>query len=114
MFRVFLANLILWRSVRKFMLERDRPDLPPDSVLSRDIRRFLRLSDDFVVLDSGRDNVLIDIRYSMLPTGITPMWGIDLNLASASQHAKFTNYRDRPENAREMFVSMLLGRDLPD
>ncbi len=35
--------------------------------LSRDIGRFLRLSDDFVVLDSGRDNVLIDIRYSMIP-----------------------------------------------
>lgn len=135
-----LANLFLWRSVyqsgevfyvdairvgpgpdrvypggsaRRFARDRDRPDLPPDSVLARDIERFNRLADDFVVADPGRDNVLIDIRYSMLPTGITPMWGIDLNAAAATQHAQFINYRDRPENARELFVTMLLGRDLP-
>ena len=96
-----------------FVPERDLPDLPQDSVLARDIERFYRLSDDFVVPDPGRDNVLIDIRYSMLPTSITPMWGIDLNLASPTQHAKFKTYRDRSESMWETFFAMLLGRDLP-
>ena len=136
-----LANLILWRSVYRsgdvfyvdairvgpgsnrfypggsapmFVPERDLPDLPRDSVLARDIERFYRLSNGFVVPDPGRDNVLIDIRYSMLPTGVTPMWGIDLNLASPTQHAKFRIYRDRSENMRETFVTMLMGRDLPE
>ena len=94
--------------------ERDLPDLPRDSVLARDIERFYRLSNDFVVPDPGRDNVLIDIRYSMLPTSVTPMWGIDLNLALPTQHAKFRIYRDRSENMRETFIAMLLGRDLPE
>ena len=97
-----------------FVPERDLPDLPRDSVLARDIERFYRLSNGFVVPDPGRDNVLIDIRYSMLPTGVTPMWGIDLNLASPTQHTKFRIYRDRSENMRETFVTMLLGRDLPE
>ncbi|MBT8437327.1 MAG: metal-dependent hydrolase, partial [Gammaproteobacteria bacterium] len=136
-----LANLILWRSVYHsgdvfyvdairvgpgsnrfypggsapmFVPERDLPDLPRDSVLARDIERFYRLSNDFVVPDPGRNNVLIDIRYSMLPTGVTPMWGIDLDPASPTQHAKFRIYRDRSENMREMFLAMLLGRDLPE
>ncbi len=65
-----------------------------------------------VINDPGRTNVLTDIRYSMLPTGITPMWGIDLNVASDSQHATFEVYRDRPDNARELFVDMLFGQDL--
>jgi inner membrane protein len=135
-----LANLILWRSVylsgdrfyvdairvglgpdrvypggsaRRFKLERDLPDLPPDSVLSHDIGRFHQISDGFVVPDPGREHVLIDIRYSMLPTSTTPMWGIDLDMTSTSQHAKFEVYRDRPENLRESFMAMLLGRDLP-
>jgi len=135
-----LANLLLWRSVylsgdtfyvdairvglspdrvypggsaRQFTLDRDLPDLPPDSVLSRDIERFQRLSDGFVVPDPGRDNVLIDIRYSMLPTSTTPMWGIDLDVTPASQHARFEIYRDRPENIRESFMAMLWGRELP-
>jgi len=136
-----LANLVLWRSVyqsndmfyvdairigpgpdrvypgnsvRAFNLERDRPELVQESVLSRDIERFSKLANGYVVPDPGRDNVLIDIRYSMLPTDITPMWGIDLNVATTSQHAKFEIYRDRPDNARDLFLAMLLGRDLPE
>lgn len=136
-----LANLVLWRSVyqsgdvfyvdairvgpgsnryypggsaRLFLPGRDLPDLPRDSVLARDIERFYRFSDDFVVPDPGRDNVLIDIRYSMLPTSITAMWGIELNRAVPTQHAKFRVYRDRSANMREMFIAMLLGRDLPE
>ncbi|MFT5504293.1 MAG: inner membrane protein [Gammaproteobacteria bacterium] len=58
--------------------------------------------------------MLIDIRYSMLPTGVTPMWGIDLNVASTSQHAKYELYRDRPDDAGNLFLAMLLGRDLLD
>ncbi len=133
-----LANLVLWRSVyqsgekfyvdairvgrgpariypggsaRRFERARDLPDLPPDSVLARDIARFSRFSDDFVVADPGRDNVLTDIRYSMSPTGIAPMWGIDFDTDSPARHARFRIYRDRSENLRENFLSMLLGRD---
>ncbi len=136
-----LANLVLWRSVyqsndmfyvdairispgpnrvypggsaRAFDLEREFPKLTGESVLSRDIARFSRLANGYVVPDPGRDNVLIDIRYSMLPTGITPMWGIDLNVATTAQHAQFEIYRDRPNNARDLFLAMLLGRDLPN
>jgi hypothetical protein len=54
------------------------------------------------------------VRYSMLPNGVYPMWGIDLNTASVSEHAQFKVYRDRPENARDFFLAMLLGRDVPD
>ncbi len=136
-----LANLILWRTVyqsndtfyvdairvglgskrvypggsaRAFDRERDLPNLAGGSVLARDIARFSRLADGYVVPDPGRDNVLIDIRYAMLPTSIAPMWGIDLNVAAPSQHSKFEIYRDRPNNARDLFLAMLLGRDLPN
>lgn len=135
-----LANLVLWRSVyqsddlfyvdairvgpgpdrvypgdtvRQFKLERDRPELDMESVLAGDIARFSKLADGYAVPDPGRASVLTDIRYSMLPTGITPMWGIDLGVGSASRHAKFEVYRDRPDNARDLFLAMLLGRDLP-
>ena len=136
-----LANLVLWRSVyrsgddyhvdairlapgperiypggavRAFDLERDLPDLPRDSVVAGDIERFLRLSEGFVVADPGREGVLSDIRYAMLPTGTAPMWGLDLNVESDSQHAAFVSYRDRPDDYRERFVAMLLGRYLAD
>jgi inner membrane protein len=136
-----LANLVLWRSVyqsgerfyvdaihvglgtarvypgaalRQFDVQRDLPNLEPASVLARDIQRFARLADGYVVNDPGRSGVLTDIRYSMLPTAVTPLWGIDLNLSSPDQHAKFEVYRDRPDNARDLFMRMLLGQDLAD
>ncbi len=135
-----LANLVLWRAVyqsgdifhvdairispgperiypgvsaRRFVRERDRPGLAPDSVLARDIERFERLSEGFVVADPGRDGVLTDVRYSMLPTTIAPLWGLDLAVDSPERHANFVNFRDRPPNARARFVAMLLGRDPP-
>lgn len=136
-----LANLVLWRSVyqsgdrfyvdairvglgpvrvytgdsaRKFTLEQDLPNLERESVLSHDIARFSKLASGYVIPDPNRANVLIDIRYSMLPISIAPMWGIDLNVGLVSQHAKFEVYRDRPDNFREIFLAMLLGRDLPN
>jgi len=136
-----LANLILWRSVyqsgdrfyvdairvgpgpdrtysgdsaQKFRLGQDLPKLDRESLLLDDIARFSKLADGYVVPDPKRDNVLIDIRYSMLPISIAPMWGVDLNVGSVSEHAKFEVYRDKPDNLRETFVAMLLGRDLPN
>lgn len=135
-----LANLVLWRSVyqsgdrfhvdavriglgaarvypgaslQQFSRARDLPDLQPDSVLARDIDRFSTLADDYVVMDAGRSLVLADIRYSMLPNAVAPMWGVDLNTGSSMQHADFKVYRDRPANAGSLFIAMLLGRDLP-
>ena len=136
-----IANLLLWRSIYEvdgvfhvdairlgllgpdrvyagasapsFDAARDRSDIAPDSLLGRDVERFSRLSDGFIIADRVRDGVLIDIRYSMLPISLTAMWGIDLNAATGSGHARFSIYRDRPENMRELFLAMLLGRDLP-
>ena len=136
-----LGNLVLWRSVYlsadnfhvdavrvglgparispgatapRFERGRDWPQLPPDSVLANDIERFEKFSDGFVAPDPTRENVLIDVRYSMLPTGVTPIWGIDLGPGAESEHARFVNYRDRPPDYRQQFIAMLLGRDLPE
>ncbi len=132
-----MANQVLWRSVyesdgvfyvdairlglfsddriyeggqaKRFMLELDRPNLKQDSALRHDIERFLYFSHDYVVADPDRKNVLIDVRYSMLPNGLKPIWGIDMNEASSTRHAQFVNYRDRDSFTRGRFIEMLLG-----
>ena len=101
-------------SAPRFDRDRDRPKLPADSVLAIDIERFRKFSEGFVAPDPTRDNVLIDVRYSMLPTSVTPIWGIDLGVGAESEHARFINYRDRPPNYRQKFIAMLLGRELPE
>ena len=133
-----MANQVLWRSVyesdgvfyvdvirlgffsndrifeggqaKRFMLEQDRPNLDQGSALRHDIERFLYFSDDYVIADPDRENVLIDVRYSMLPNGLKPIWGIDMSEASSTRHAQFVNYRDRDGFTRERFFEMVLGR----
>ena len=97
-----------------YSVARDLPSLTGDTMLAHDIERFIRLSDGFVAPDPARQGVLIDIRYSMLPTSVEPMWGLDTNVAAATRHARFEFYRDRPDNMRAAFIAMLLGRDLPE
>ena len=83
------ANLLLWRSVyesngvfhvdgirvgvpgstrvytgkqaRRFLPARDLPDLSPTSALHHDIERFRYFSEDYVILDPKRENVLVDL-----------------------------------------------------
>ena len=132
-----MANNILWRSVyesdgifyvngirlrlfddakiysggqaKRFIPERDLPK--PGAAVQHDIDRFLYFSDDYVIADLNRENVLVDLRYSMLPNGLSPLWGIDMNVESPDQHAAFVNFRDSNSETRQQFIDMLLGRD---
>ncbi|MDP1558237.1 MAG: metal-dependent hydrolase [Nitrosomonas sp.] len=137
-----LANLVLWRSIyqvdgrlyvdairvgvfsesrvyegdsiEKFMLERDMSDLPATSVLATDIVRFTNFSAGLVAIRPEQPDVLIDIRYSNLPTTLTPLWAIEMNLEKPDQHAKFTLYRDSSGDIREKFLILLMGGHIMD
>ena len=135
-----MANLILWRSIyeseghffvdavrvspfsrpriypggqlAKFDAKRDLPQLEAGSAVEHDISRFIRFSDGYVAMDPSRPKLLIDVRYSMLPTSLMPLWGIEMPLASQQQHSRFVNYRDLSATARNQFITMLTGGEL--
>ncbi|UCE88817.1 MAG: metal-dependent hydrolase [Pseudomonadota bacterium] len=133
-----LANLVLWRSVyehdgrfyidairvglsadaqifegevvAKFATHSVFAGLDPASTLYTDIGRFAQFSDDFVAFDPTQENVLGDIRYSMLPNSAKPLWGIVISPAKPQQHADFRFFRDRSQAVRQTFFNMVLGR----
>ena len=82
------------------------------TVLYSDILRFSRLSEGYLVLHPDKPEVLGDARYSMLPTDLIPLWGIEVDTTKASQHAPFLYFRDAGAEIREPFKNMLLGRSL--
>ena len=49
-----------------------KPALAAVSIQELDILRFIAFSDGFVAYDTEQENVLGDIRYSMLPTSVRP------------------------------------------
>lgn len=133
-----LANLVLWRSIyqvdgrlyvdairvglfsdphvyegesiEKFVVERDMAGLSETSVLAEDIRRFTNFSAGLVAIQPEQPNVLIDVRYSNLPTTVAPLWAIEMDRENPEEHAKYTLFRDASNETREKFLSLLLGR----
>lgn len=133
-----IGNLILWRSTyeynENFYADGIRPGLfsgvkiyegesaprayPEESyddymatIMYYDIMRFLRLSDEFLIRHPEKPNVLGDARYSILPTSITPLWGIKTDTDNPDAHVEFLYFRDSDPEVRETFLNMLLGRD---
>jgi inner membrane protein len=132
-----LGNLILWRSVylsgevfhvdavrvgwggplvyRGGSLPRFHPDqldAPPGPVQTRDIERFRRVSDDFLVLHPQRPRVIGDVRYAMLPNSTLPLWGIVLDPDAPDRHVDFITMRDSGKATRQSFLDMLRGRPM--
>lgn len=130
-----IGNLLLWRSVyesdgmyyvnavrvglpysgrifkgemvQAFEVNRDLPQLANQAVVYRDIQRFEFFSDGFLAWHPERPNVLGDVRYSMMPTSIRPLWGIELNLDAPDDHVTFNTYRDMSAAERKAFIAML-------
>ena len=133
-----LGNLVLWRSIYEsdgaFYVDalrlgltgsrvypggvaaaadarRDLADLPADSTLMRDVLRFGAFSDGFTIWHPQRGDVLGDVRYSMSPTGLIPLWGVALDRTRPETHVRYLFFRDMPDGGREDFLRMLAGRD---
>ncbi len=135
-----LANLVLWRSIyetegkfyvdairvglfsepriypgesiKKFMIEQHFDQFSRDSVLAKDISRFTIFSGGFVATQPEHPNLLIDVRYSNLPTTIAPLWGIEMDLHDPNQHALYRLFRDASEETRQKFLAYLMGQSI--
>ena len=83
-----------------------------DSRLSRDIQLFLWLSQGVLGEVDGRKNFLSDVRYSLLPISLEPMWGIEIDPANPEQGAHYKFTRDTNRAKFKIFTDMLRGADI--
>lgn len=97
------------QSVPVFRPSEQRPSLDPGSVLAKDIRRFTRFSEGYVARDPGQPRVLGDIRYSMLPNSVRPLWGIMIDPGAPQAHVDYRFFRDHTPALRQTYMAMLRG-----
>ncbi len=95
------VTLVDWRSEFKAF---------KGSVMYNDIERFSELSNGLLVRHPNYPKILGDARYSMLPTTISPLWGITIDTTKTDQHVAFDSYRDASPKVRTEFLNMILGR----
>ena len=85
------------------------PDLEKNSQQMKDIERFRWFSQDYLGFD-GDKNLVTDVRYSMVPNQIAPMWGLVIKeQQGANEHADWWASRDLDDESLTLFKEMLLG-----
>ena len=71
-------SIINGDSVRILNLARDFPWLNRNSRQANDVRRFGRLTNGYLAADPISPARIIDIRYSMIPNKIDPLWSVEI------------------------------------
>ena len=129
------ANLILWKSIYQHKetyfvdairtassstwcsgetiealnLAKHLPSLELDSQQARDIERFRWFSQDYLGY-YPTNKLVTDIRYSMIPSEIRPMWGLELNSGVSNEdHAIWWANRGLSDHQLNSFKNMLMG-----
>jgi len=97
-------------SVQYFNVSQSLPKLSRNSMLYKDILRFASFSDNYLAFDPLQQNVLGDLRYSMLANSIKPLWGIVLDEDNPESHAEYRVFRNHDLAVRKTFMNMLLGQ----
>ena len=101
-------------STRIFDYEKHLPNLDKDSQQSKDIERFRWFSQNYLGYDKEK-SLVTDIRYSMIPNQITPMWGLLIDdQMGLSKHAVWWTSRGLDEGQLDLFKDMLNGKNCGD
>ena len=103
------------QSAAKLVLARDLPWLAPSTQQARDVERFRWFSQDYLALDPRDPLEVIDIRYSMLPDRIDPLWGIRLDpVAPSDAFSRFVTQRRLGRDDRERMFEMMFATEPAD
>ena len=130
------GNLILWKSIyqheetfyvdairtvksttwckgettKVFDYQHHLPNLDKDSQQRKDIERFRWFSQDYLGYNKEK-NLVTDIRYSMIPNQIAPMWGLVIDdKHDINKHAIWWTNRDLDQSQIDLFKDMLSGK----
>ena len=100
----------LGETIRVFDYKSHLPDLDKESQQKKDIERFRWFSQDYLGYDKEKKTVT-DVRYSMIPNQIAPMWGLTIDdKRSINEHATWWTSRDLDQSQIDLFIDMLKGK----
>ena len=81
-----------------------------ESQQAKDIERFRWFSQDYLGYDEEK-KLVTDIRYSMIPNQIAPMWGLVIDdQQGKNEHAIWWTSRSLDQSQLDLFKEMLSGK----
>ncbi len=105
-------TVIAGTAVAPLNIQRDLPWLQAGSQQALDLERFRWFSQDYIALASDNSLQVIDLRYSLLPNEIEPLWGIELSPSNSEQHVRYITKRGDSRAKSAELWRMLLNSQL--
>ena len=100
----------LGESIRVFDYQYHLPDLDKESQQKKDIERFRWFSQDYLGYDKEK-NIVTDVRFSMIPNQISPMWGLVIDdQRGVNEHAIWWTSRSLDQSQIDLFKDMVKGK----
>ena len=97
--------------IEKFNLSRHVPNLDKDSQQAIDIKKFHWFSDGYLAFNE-KSKLILDVRYSMVPNTIDPLWGIIINAkAERTEHVKWWESKKPTESQQNKFFQLFRGKN---
>ena len=98
-------------SIQMFDYQYHLPNLEKDSQQRKDIERFRWFSQDYLGFNDEK-NLVTDIRYSIIPNQIAPMWGLVIDVQRGiNEHAIWWTSRGLEQSQLALFKDMLNGKE---
>lgn len=102
---LFTPKVWIGDSTHKVNLINDFPWLEANSQQAKDIQRFDWFSAGYLGIDPQDNMGIVDVRYSLLPHQISPLWGIQLS--KTQNNGQHVNYFTRRENRMESLKKLI-------
>jgi len=104
------STVCLGDSIKIFDYQEHLPGLDRESQQASDIERFSWFSQDYIGFVEAK-NLVTDVRYSLLPNQIEPMWGLVIDdQRKTTEHAIWWTGRDLDQGEWDLFIDMLSGK----
>lgn len=98
-------------SVARLDVDRDMPWLQQGSQQAQDIERFRWFSNGYIARDPVHERRVIDIRYSLVPNEVKPLWSLELRPgAGKDEHAAYSVHREADRGSALRIWDMLTAR----
>ena len=105
------STVCLGESIDIFDYQQHLSGLNQESQQAKDVERFRWFSQDYLGFDAEK-NLVTDVRYSMLPNQIEPMWGLVIDeQRETNEHAIWWTGRELDQGQWDLFIEMLRGNE---
>ena len=114
--RISVATKVIeGQAVARLDLARDFPWLDRDTQQARDIERFRWFSAGYLAKSPTIENLIVDMRYSLVPNRGDGLWGILLSPDAAPEdHVGYRIMREMDRPTRRAFVAMVIDDPSPE